>query len=419
VKNQRERLFAIIVGAVAIVVVGFFVYGWIYGRFDTRTKEIARLKDEIKKFDRQSALGRAAARKIADYEQRSLPANPESARTGYQTWLVHEMETAGLIEPDVRLGNSQGSDKDLFIRHPFQVEASGTLPDVVEFLHAFYSVDWLHRITQLKLHPVKDSKLLDISLHIDTLSLRKASSVDKLEPRPSNRLSLPDRDAYYDTVVARNFFGPRNVEPKISISGSLESFFPREVELTIKGTDPDPYDQVYYKLVESSAPDAKLDPITGKFTWTPKAVGTYEFVVEGVDDGFPAKFSNREKFVLNVKEQKITAQTPTFDFAKFTDLTAVLDVDGQGEVWLHVRPLGRIEVLHQGDQFEIGTVKGTVSQIGDYDFCFDFEGKRRKLAKGELLDQAKVIGEVPQVAVPAKSPAVEVEVQAKPADKAT
>ena len=418
-KSDRERLFAIVVGAVAVVVVGFFVYSWIQGRFETRTKEIARLKDDIKKFDRQSALGRAAARKIAQFEERSLPANPESARTGYQTWLINEMEAAGLIEPDVRLGNSQGSDRDLFIRHPFVVVVSGTLPDVVEFLHAFYSVDWLHRITQLKLHPVKESKLLDITMHIDTLSLRKANSVDKVEPRPSNRLILPDRDAYYDTVVGRNFFGPRNQEPKISVSGSLDSFFPREVELTIKGTDPDPHDQVYYKLVESAAPDAKLDPVTGKFTWTPKAIGTYEFVVEGIDDGFPAKVSNREKFVLDVKEQKTTAQTPTFDFARFTDLTAVLDVAGQGEVWLHVRPLGRIEVLHQGDQFEIGSVKGTVAQIGEYDFCFDFEGKRRKLAKGELLDQAKIVGDVPQVAVPAKSSNVEVEVQAKPEDKAS
>ena len=36
--------------------------------------------------------------------------------------------------------------------------------------------------------------------------------------------------------------------------------------------------------------------------------------------------------------------------------------------------------------------------------------------RGELLEQAKVIGDVPQVAAPAR-PAVEVEVQAKPDDK--
>ncbi len=166
---------------------------------------------------------------------------------------------------------------------------------------------------------------------------------------------------------------------------------------------------MYFKLVESGAPDAKLDELTGKFTWTPKEEGKYEFVVEGKDDGFPAKPSNREKFVINVRPQNAPPPPVVFDFAKFTMLTALIDVDGQGEVWLHVRPTGQMVTLHQGDQFEIGSMKGTVSEIGEYDFCFDFEGKRRKLSKGELLDQAKVISDVPQVA----KPTAETEVQAK------
>jgi hypothetical protein len=100
-------------------------------------------------------------------------------------------------------------------------------------------------------------------------------------------------------------------------------------------------------------------------------------------------------------------------------LTALLDIDGRGEVWLHVRPTNQMVTLHQGDQFEIGTVKGTVSQINEYDFCFDFEGKRRKLGKGQMLDQANTIGDVPQVASPAKPATPEIEVQAKADDKAS
>jgi hypothetical protein len=75
--------------------------------------------------------------------------------------------------------------------------------------------------------------------------------------------------------------------------------------------------------------------------------------------------------------------------------------------------------LREGDQFSIGSVKGTVAEIGEYDFCFDFEGKRRRLAKGELLDQAKVIGEIPQIASPAQAATpVEAEVPRQPPDKA-
>ena len=57
--------------------------------------------------------------------------------------------------------------------------------------------------------------------------------------------------------------------------------------------------------------------------------------------------------------------------------------------------------------------KAPSREISEYDFCFDFEGKRRKLGKGEMLDKAKTVGDVPQVASPAKPPAPEVEVQAK------
>jgi hypothetical protein len=414
VKNPREKLFAVIVACVAVVLVGYFAYSWIAGQYSRRNAEIAKLQKEIKDFERTANKGRAAARKIAQYEERSLPANPEIAATQYQIWLVAEMELAGLDTPKMNPETTIGGERDPFIKQVYQVDATGTLPQVVELLHAFYRMDWLHRITSLTLTPIKDSKWLDIKMKVETLSLRKASSPEELVPRPSNRLALGNAEAYYDAIVGRNLFGPRNHEPKISLSGSLDVFLGREAELTFKPSDPDPLDQVSFQLLESGAPDAKLDPLTGKFTWTPKEEGKYEFVVEGKDDGFPTKASNREKFVINVRPQNAPPPPAIFDIASATILTALLDVDGQGEVWLHVRvPTGQIVTLHQGDQFEIGSMKGTVSEIGEYDFCFDFEGKRRKLGKGEFLNQAKVIGDVPQVASPAR-PAAEAEVQANP-----
>jgi hypothetical protein len=414
VKNPREKLFAIIVGCVAVVLVGYFAYSWIAGQYSRRNAEIAKLQKEIKDFERTANKGRAAARKIAQYEERSLPANPENAATHYQTWFLMEMELAGLDTPKMNLEPKQGGDRDPFIKQVYTIDATGTLPDVVELLHEFYRMDWLHRITSLTLTPLKDSKWLDIKMKVETLSLRKASNPEKLVPRPSTRLALGNAEAYYEAIVGRNLFGPRNHEPKIALSGSLDVFLGREADLTFKPSDPDPLDQVSFKLLESGSADAKLDPLTGKFTWTPKEEGKFEFVVEGTDDGFPAKVSNREKFVINVRPQNAPPPPVIFDFAKFTMLTALLDIDGQGEVWLHVRPTGQMVTLHQGDQFEIGSMKGTVSEIGEYDFCFDFEGKRRKLSKGELLDQAKVISDVPQVATPARPAGAEAEVQAKP-----
>ena len=418
--TSRERLIGIVVGCLAVIMGGLFVQQWISGQFARRRGEIARLKQDIQKFERQANNGQAAARKVAGYEARSFPANVEIARSRYQTWLVSEMELAGLVEPDVRFTSAQGGDKDIFVRQSFSVEANGTLPQVVDLLYSFYSVDWLHRITQLKLRPVPESKLLNVTMHIEALSLKRAASLDKLEPKPGDRLAAKARDAYYDSIVGRNIFGPRNNEPKLEVSGPLEVYLGRTAELTIKGNDPDPLDQVYMNLVQSAAPEAKLDPVTGKLVWTPKTAGKYEFVVQGTDDGFPALQSKPEKFVVTVNEQKPAAPKGLeFDVAKFTILTAVLSVQGQGEVWLHVRPTGQMVTLHEGDKFEIGSVKGTVANISDSDFSFDFEGKRRKLGKGELLEQAKVISDAPQVAAPASGTGAEVEVKATPQEKAS
>ena len=91
-------------------------------------------------------------------------------------------------------------------------------------------------------------------------------------------------------------------------------------------------------------------------------------------------------------------------------LTAVLDIGGIGEVWLHVRPTGETLKLHAGDKFEIGSIKGTVAQIGETDFVFENEGKQRKLEQGDILDQAQAFtaaakpAQAPTVEVPAGSP---------------
>jgi hypothetical protein len=415
--NSRERLLGIVVGCLAVIIGGFFIQRWVSGKFTTRYDQIERLSGDLKKFKRQVQLSQAARRKIADYAERSLPADPEIARTRYQNWLVSEMEFAELLVPDVKLQQSV-VEKDLFTRQTFVAEAVGTLPQVVELMHSFYSVDWLHRITQLKLRPVKDSKLLNVSLHIEALSMLKAVATDKLPDRPSHRLELADRNAYFDRIVNRNLFGPRNQPPKLTVSGSQDVYLGRDVDLSVKWEDPDWLDNVYLNLVEGPK-DAKLNQETGQLTWKPTEPGKYEFLIEGIDDGYPSLHSSREKIVINVKEQpKPPAAPPSFDHAKFTILTSVLHYEGQGEVWLHVRPTGQMVILHQGDQFEVGSVKGTIAEINEEDFAFDFEGKRRKLGKGELLEQAKVIGDLPQVASPASSPAAEVEVKTKAVEEA-
>lgn len=406
--NQRERYLAIGVGVLLLLVVGWFVQGWIAGAFDRRQQEITKLEGDLNAQNRRVDQGRRAARTISEFEERSLPANPDVARSHYHDWLLREMGEAGLIDPTVKTKSSL-EEKNLYVLQEFGIEAKGTLPQVVDLLHAFYSVDWLHRMKHFSAKPVKDSKLLDVRMDVQTLSLKNASASD-LVVRPAQRLKLPDRQAYHDLIVNRNLLGPANNAPRLSISGSKDANTNRSMELSARATDADPLDKVKFRLVEAAANEARFDPVSGRFSWTPRTPGKYEFSFEAVDDGFPAKSSGPIKVVVNVTDPlpPVVDTRPRplpFDHAKFTVLTAVLDIGGIGEVWLHVRPTGETLKLHAGDQFEIGSIKGTVAQIGETDFVFESEGKQRKLERGDILDQAQSFT---AVAKPAQAPTAEV-----------
>jgi hypothetical protein len=393
--KPRERMMGIAVGVGVVLILGYVAFSYVSGQFGRRQADIQRLEGDIARAKRDVLSGERAQRKIEEYQARSLPADPGNTVVLYNNWLTTELQKAGLTQPDVA---QQGitHERGLYVKQTFKVAAKGTLPQVVDWLHAFYGVDWLHKISQFKLTPIKDSKQLTLTATIETLSLQKADNPTELTARPSKRLKLPDRQAYHDAIVNRNVFGPPNNPPRLAVSGSRDVFVNRSVSLTIRGTDPDPLDKVRYRLVQAPDDSARLNEETGQLSWTPRQTGRYEFAFEAIDDGYPNLASRPERFIVNVTEQPPPSRPVVeFDHARFTVLTAVLDLDGQGEVWLHVRPLGEIVKLHQGDRFQIGTIAGTIVEIGQYDLTFTSNGKLHKLSKGDMLAQAKEIGDAP------------------------
>ena len=391
--NQRERLLAIAVGAMLLLVGAFMAQSYVSGQFVARRGKVAELEGKLKKSKLQILKGQRATKKIGEYEARSLPPEPELARSLYQDWLLSEVGKAGLVDQQVRAISTQ-ADADLFVKQVFSITGKGTLSQTVDLLHALYRVDHLHRITLLTLKPIKESKLLDLTLTIEAVSLRKAPPATQLSDKPSQRLALPTREAYHTAIVGRNLFAPANQPPRFAGLSAQRAFTGRSFEYSLKSADPDPLDRVSYKLVQASEPDVTLDPTTGRFKWTPKSPGEYKFVVEASDDGQPSR-SVRETLTVSVTEppppEPPKPEEPkklAFDHAKFTVLTAVLDISGEGEVWLFVRPTGQMLKLRIGDQFEVGSVKGTVMEIGQTHFVFESEGKTHKLSIREVLDQA-------------------------------
>src|SRR5262249_16389709 len=232
--NSRERMLGIAAAAVLAVIVGWIAIAYLGGKFSAKNGEISRLEGEIAKAKKAELASKMAAKKISEYEARSLPANPEITGRHYHNWLISEVQKAGLGQPDVvkngtaaEKGHGDKGNDSLFTRHTYTITAKGTLPQLVEWLHTFYSVNWLHKITQLRLKPIKDKKELDITIKVEALSLTKAKDTDTLVFQPSKRLQLPNRQAYYNTIVGRNLFGPANNPPKLSISGSKDVFLGR------------------------------------------------------------------------------------------------------------------------------------------------------------------------------------------------
>ena len=390
--NARERQLALAVGGLGVVMALWFGWTYIDSAFRTRRQKIETLEREISNFQRQVMAGQAARRKLGEYESRSLPPDATLAKSLYQSWLLSQIEKAGFANPQVRALSPQ-KEGDLYVKHIFDVSGKGTLPQVVDFLHAFYEADYLHRIVSLVLKPVKESKQLEVSLKIDAASMSTAPTATALHTQKSNRLALQSKQDYYEKIVDRNLFGPANQAPRLSISGSKDVRINREAQLTAKGSDPDPLDKVRYKMVESSAPDAKFSESSGQFSWTPKQHGKYKFVFEAIDDGLPSQPSKREEIVLNVIDPPPEApRAPVlgFDAAKFTVLVGVTEVDGEGEIWLHNRTKGQMLKLRTGEAFEIGSIKGVVKEIRETDFTFESDGKLRKLERGANLDQASV-----------------------------
>jgi hypothetical protein len=390
--TSRERILAIAVGALALVVGGIFIYSWIAGALDLRRSQIVNLQKKLADQELLVAQTNAAKAKIEAAQKRSLPPQKELARTLYQDWLFDRVHDAGIADPKVAY-TTQVVERDLYTAFNFTVSGKGTLPQVVGLLYELYSVDYLHRISRLSLRPLKDSKQLALSITLEAVSMQDAPEVSQLVPRPAKRLSLASRQEYLTAIGDRNLFGPPNQSPKLSGLETTRAEIGRELEVTARVSDPDVLDKAFtFRLEKSAADGARIDPSSGRFRWTPRRTGTYEFVIAATDDGLPAK-TTTERLVVTVGDAQPPPVTRTlaFDEAKYTVLAGIVEKNGVRQVWLHVRPRSENQMLKLGvgERFEVGSVHGVVKSIGLTEFVFESEGKLKKLESDEVLVNAE------------------------------
>jgi hypothetical protein len=396
--NPREKMIAAAIGVVLAGVLAWFALGWYFGEIDAREQKLQTAKSDLAKKKTEQRNAQLASKRLASYEERSLPPDPELAKSLYEKWLL---QIAAEVEPKLPATPSIVGKlpspvvKNTYSRLTFTVKLRGELPQVVDFLYRLQRVDWLHRIDSMNLTPQNDSRLIDVTLNISALSVTTAPRVSELKELVGEKYKDGSLADYSEPILNRNFFGAPNQPPQLDLASRTDATIDRSFELAVKATDPDVFDRVQYEMTASGDPSAKFDPKTGKLSWRPRAKGEFKFEFQAKDDGLPPRSSPPKTVTITVKDPPKVVEGPKkpgFDDAKYTVLTAVIENTGEGEIWLNVRPKGETRVLQVGDKFQIGTVKGEVSEIGTDDVLLLIDGKLRRLEVGQTLVAAETGG---------------------------
>ncbi len=394
--NKREKFLAMAVGGLIGVVGLFMVFSWVGDAFRARRQTIEALKSQIEDEELAIARARRASERRAAFEERSLPPDPALARSLYQKWLLETVARVKLDNVQVHAVGGRQVGK-VYFQHTFTIGGRANLAQVVELLHAIYEVDYLHRVRQLRLKPIQDSKDLDISLALESVSILTAPVRRELPPPTGERLAGRTLEEFQEPILNRNPFGPANKPPNLAAGGSTRATKGRSFSLALKADDPDKLDKLTYEL-EKGPDDLRLDPQSGELRWTPKETGKFEVVVAVVDDGLPKRRVSKtiELTVADppppppVRETRPTPpapKPPEFDHAEHTFVTAILEVDGEPEVWLTVRTTGQTIKLREGEPLKLGSINGEVSRIFGRDFEILTRDSRLLYTVGDQLTQ--------------------------------
>jgi hypothetical protein len=178
-----------------------------YGRYvrgqDVRQSQLQAAQDELAKLQHSLRKGERAVRNMQTWQERSLPADRDRALSLYKDWLQAKAKEAGLkvdtIKPAGRSNAATG-----FSAISYQIEATGTLPNVVKMLHSFYSSPLLHQITRLRLMRPPGGSELQVSFEAEALSLLGATATDSLPEGDPKRLQLASLEEYQKSLGERN-----------------------------------------------------------------------------------------------------------------------------------------------------------------------------------------------------------------------
>jgi hypothetical protein len=319
VLKKREKILAITT-AVVFLALAWYFFAPSSGPSLSELRQTRDAKlDELEQKQRRKRAGAKAAARLAEWEEHSLPADADSARSKYQDFLRDLIAQLGIRESKVDSPTGQ-HHQGVYTMLAFTVRAKVTLEQLVRFLYGFYAAGHLHLIHQMQIAPETKSRDLDVTISIQALSMSDIQRTEELSTaKPLRPLSASLAD-YQKVIVARNVFA---------------SYLPPEVP----------------------------------------------------------------------KPPPPVVKQPTFDHTQFAKVDAITEVDGRRQVWLDFLTLNKKFRLFEGEQFAVGTIRGTIVHINRNDVEIEMNGRRYLVPGGKSLHEGKPLEAAASPSAQAQAPA--------------
>jgi hypothetical protein len=385
--NQRERLLAIAVGGLLLALAVSWGFGKYRSALQARRSALAAEQNRQQQITEQLLQGEYANRYMGEYLIRSLPANPERAKSAYQQWLLATIDAHQISSATVS-ANSSRMIGDLYQRLEFRFNGQGRFADFIELLHAFYAKDYLHRIRSFSLSPTKDGDF-KIEMSIDAIALLAAPADATPRSAPSWQVAA-DVTAYRDEILNRNMFAPPNQPPTYQGDPVVEAIVGRATPTPLRFADPDG-DSLEFAFMQPPPEFVRLDEQTGALRVDSDETQEFEIQVRATDAGYPRKSIEQTltvKIVDPPPPPPPPKPKPDFDDASQTSLTALLQVGDEWTAWMNVRTRGQTLKLRVGDQFEIGSLQGSVIELTAKYALLEVNGRRFQYRQGMSLADA-------------------------------
>ncbi len=203
--KNRKNLFAAVLGIIAVLYAGdWLMKNMLEGPLKERENAQKRLEKNIEEQEKALSRAKQAGKKLAVWEEQSLPSNTEVANSTYQVWLLQVLQHAGLTAQGVN-SSEPVARKDAYTLLSFSARANGDLEQLSQFLFEFYKAGFLHQIRSLSITPMQKTGKLDLAISVEAIVLPSTEREKEFTTTISDRLASLEL-ADYAPIMKRNLF---------------------------------------------------------------------------------------------------------------------------------------------------------------------------------------------------------------------